>query len=665
MPRGHDFCPTKQTILFFSHMINYIKNQSIVLIVAFFFLIPRCGQAQTTALSDSLPIPLGEVLIQENRLHASYAAQNKNIRLIDRAQIEAMPARSLNELLAYVAGVDLRQRGPFGSQADISIDGGSFEQTLILIDGVKMLDAQTAHHALNLPIPLDAIERIEVIRGPAARIYGINSLTGVVNIVTRTPATSGWGAHTYGGSGFKRDTSDNDALFHGRGIQLQGSMVSGQTGTHSLYGSHESGNGHRYNTAFLNSKLLYKGTIPTGTSSGLQLMGGFIRSDFGANGFYAAPGDKESREIVRTSMASISYPLQFGGSLMITPRISHRYTYDDYRYFRHDLSRARSRHHNQSLSPEVNARLSTPAGDVGLGVEMRREHINSSNIGDHDRENYGGYLEFNTMAIPRLSLNAGAYLNYNSDYGWQWFPGLDLGYHLIGGLKITAHTGTGQRIPSFTDLYLDQRPGNIGNPSVRPERAWYAEGGLKYSSRRFVAHTNYFYRDIRDFIDWVHLSEDAPPYQPMNFDDNRVRGFSASADWWPGAPGPEAGEGLSRGSQWRLGLQYTWLDPSYSPAAGALNYQSKYNMETLRQQLIGQVFFRSGPFTGSVAARYQERISYKDYVLADLRLSYRYRGADVYLDAQNLLDVTYTEVAAAPMPGRWFSLGVRYNWSVR
>src|SRR5690606_36354645 len=107
-------------------------------------------------------------------------------------------------------------------------------------------------------------------------------------------------------------------------------------------------------------------------------------------------------------------------------------------------------------------------------------------------------------------------------------------------------------------------------------------------------------------------------------------------------------------------------DPSYSPeTSNGADYRSKYAMETLRQQLTGQVFFRHGPFSGSISARYQERISYKDYVLGDLRFAYRHHGLETYIDAQNLLDATYTEVAAAPMPGRWIHLGIKYNWTMR
>src|SRR5690606_15934137 len=105
--------------------------------------------------------------------------------------IESLPVQSVNELLSYVAGVDVRQRGPWGSQADISIDGGTFEQVTYLINGIKMNDPQSGHNSMNIPIPINAIERIEVLRGSAARVYGVNSLTGAINIITVKPNKSG------------------------------------------------------------------------------------------------------------------------------------------------------------------------------------------------------------------------------------------------------------------------------------------------------------------------------------------------------------------------------------------------------------------------------------------------------------------------------------------
>ncbi|WP_437921289.1 TonB-dependent receptor plug domain-containing protein [Sphingobacterium sp. LRF_L2] len=605
---------------------------------------------QAQIVPDTVYKPIGEVIIYGNRLQIPFEQQNRNIQILDRQQIEALPAKSINELLTYVSGVDIRQRGPFGSQADISIDGGSFEQTLVLVNGVKMLDAQTAHNTLNLPIPVDAIERIEIIRGPAARLYGINSLTGAINIVTRKPSHSEVLAHTYAGTGFKRDTSNNDELFNGRGVQLGGSLV-GRLGRHAIYGSHESGNGYRYNTAFRNNKIFYEGEVPTNATSALSLMGGYVDSDFGANGFYAAPGDKESQEVVQTIMAAISYRTKLSERFSLTPRVSYRYTYDDYRYFRNDLSRARSQHYGHALNAEVNSIYQTNIGDFGAGVEMRRETISSSNIGVHDRNNYGMYAEFKTQRIANVLLNVGAYINYNSDYGWEVFPGIDLGYKLNDNWQIVAHTGTGQRIPSFTDLYLNQTV-NVGNPSVLPERAWHMEGGMKYLGEHLSGQARYFYRNIRDFIDWVRSGEDMP-YQPLNFSGNRVHGISSNVNYQFSKPSDQ--------HRWSAGLAYTWLSPSIDQN-DADEVNSKYAIESLRQQLTGNINWGFKGFSATVAGRFNERISYKSYFLADARFAYRFKPMELYVDAQNIFNMTYIEAAAVPMPGRWVSLGARFRF---
>lgn len=593
-------------------------------------------------------ISLQEVVISENRLQIPFTQQNRNIQVIDRKQIDALPARSINELLSHIGGVDLRQRGPFGTQADVSIDGGTFEQTLILVNGIKVLDAQTAHNGLNLPIPTDAIERIEIIRGPAARIYGINSLTGAINIVTRKPQQPELSAHAYAGTGFQRDTAGNGALFNGRGLQLGGTYATSQQ-QHSLYGGHESGNGYRYNTAFRNHKAYYQGNIQTNTTDALTLMGGYVYNNFGANGFYAAPGDRESQEIVQTALAAIAYHAQLTERFSLSPRVSYRYAYDDYRYFRNDLGRARSQHHGHAVNTEINGTWHTAAGTIGVGAEMRREIIRSSNIGNHDRNNYGLYAEFKTERIRNLLLNAGVYANYNSDYGWQVFPGIDLGYQLSREWKIVAHTGTGQRIPSFTDLYLDQRPGNIGNPLLQSERSWYAEGGIKYSRERLAAQATYFYRNVNDFIDWVRESSDEP-WQPYNFQHNRTRGVTFSGNYR-----------VLHDTRVNLmtGVSYTWLSPTFD-GGNDTGVLSKYAIESLRHQATANLTIGVDHFSATLAGRFNQRISYRSYFLGDVRLAYQFKPLGVYLDAQNVFDVTYIEAGAVPMPGRWISLGVKW-----
>src|SRR5690606_14372455 len=209
--------------------------------------------------TDTVTTSLNEVIINENRLQTPFSEQNRNINILTKEQIKNLPARSVSELLSFIPGVDVRQRGPWGAQADISIDGGTFEQTMILINGIKVNDPQTAHHSMNIPIPIGAIERVEVIRGPAARVYGINSLTGAINIVTRTPDNDFYEGTVQLASSLK-SKEEGSGPYNGRTIQL-GTGFAGSTATHLVYGSHDSGNGYRYNTPYNNSKIFYQGKI--------------------------------------------------------------------------------------------------------------------------------------------------------------------------------------------------------------------------------------------------------------------------------------------------------------------------------------------------------------------------------------------------------------------
>jgi len=603
-------------------------------------LFPLWGVAQEVR-RDSIP----EVPVHANRLQIPFSRDNRNVEVLTAETIKKLPAKSLNEVLAFLNGVDVRQRGPFGTQADLSIDGGTFEQTLLLLNGVKVSDPQTAHHSMNLPVPLEAIERIEVLRGPAARIYGINALTGAVNIITKPVEKTAVMAHLHTGSGFKkREEEAKSGMYYHSGALL-GATWARESHQHQLYYGREKSNGQRYNTASENDRMYYRGDLRINDRNHLEGLAGYIRNTFGANGFYAAPGDRESEEIVRTFFASVASRHQLADRIYLSPRVGHRGNWDDYRYFRHDLSRARSEHRNNVLSAELNGRYQTDFGDFGLGWESRFEDIRSSNIGDHARKNHGFYAEFRTESIQNLTLNVGSYLNYNSRYGWQAYPGLDLGYDLADRWKIVLNAGSSQRIPSFTDLYLDQRPGNVGNPDLLAENARQIEAAVKFRSDRLSGHAGYFHRTIHDFIDWVR-SDAAEPYRPLNFGKNTLRGINGNLNYRV-----QTGR-----TTFDLNAGYNFLRPSIRQDGSV---QSKYAVENLKHQAKLLLSARRNGWTMSLANRFNRRVSDTSYFLSDARLSRSFSVFTVYADAQNLLDVTYIESAAVPMPGRWFSLGVR------
>lgn len=592
---------------------------------------------------------LNTVVIQGNRIQTPFNQATRSIQILSKEEIQRLPVKSVNELLAYVNGVDLRQRGPFGTQADVSIDGGSFEQTLVLLNGVKLIDAQTAHNMLNIPVPLEAIERIEVLRGPAARVYGINSLTGAINIVTKSEEHSFVGVHTYAGSSFqsKQDSTERKGIYGGGGVQVTANFGTKKQ-SHLLAMSKDTYNGQRYNTAQDNNRLFYNGSYRFNDNHSIQWLGGYTYNNFGANGFYAAPGDKESKEIVETVLTSIGSTHKFG-RFTLRPRISNRYNEDDYRYFRYNPKVARSMHYTNALMAELNASVETKIGEFGLGWESRFETINSSNIGRHDRSNHGISAEYKGFYWNKLIATAGAYVNYNTSFGWQVYPGVDLAYLFLPGWKLSFSAGSGQRIPSFTDLYLQQK-GNVGNANLKPENAWQYEGALQYNWKTLRVSASYFYRDISQFIDWVRDTV-TQPYSPINLGRNQVHGLSANVQ-----------QQLHLKNEHTFGyfVKYTYLAPSYKAAT---NQQSKYVLESLKNQLMLGVNYGYKGFSIQVTSRLIERFKLASYFLLDARVSYAINPVVIYVEGTNLLGSQYKEAGAVPMPTRWFSLGVRYNWS--
>ena len=140
-----------------------------------------------------------------------------------------------------------------------------------------MSDPQTGHHMLNLPIPLAAIDHIEVLRGPAAAIYGVNALAGAINIITKTPESNSVSIETYVGSSFQSDSSNGDTYYN-LGTQAAVSLA-GKSNSQLITVSDDRGNGSRYNTNFQASRVYYKLQQDINSKNKLDIEGAYINND--------------------------------------------------------------------------------------------------------------------------------------------------------------------------------------------------------------------------------------------------------------------------------------------------------------------------------------------------------------------------------------------------
>jgi len=628
-------------------LLSHKKVKKKFLSLIYLFLISCSLFAQSEADDTSKIHSLSEIIIEQGRLQIPFSKQNRNVTIIDQEVIKTLPVKSINEILTYVAGVDMRQRGPWGVQSDVSIDGGTFDQTLVLLNGIKITDPQTGHNMMQIPVNPDAIERIEILKGAAARIYGINALNGAINIITKKPGGNSLIVHSYAGTSFKKDTS-NRKLFGGYGVEVTANL-SGKKTSHLLSISHAQSSGYRYNTGFQNEKIFYENNIRLGKNNTLNFLSGFTYNDFGANGFYAAPKDVESKEKVQVAVAGVSATFPVNKFWTVRPRISYRYSHDDYIFIRQKPEYYHNRHATNVLDAEINNTFYTGIGNFGLGAEVASEAINSNSLGKHERINSGFFAEYSFNKINNFLLNVGAYTNYNSDFGWQFLPGLDVGYTVMKNVRVFANAGTGQRLPTYTDLYY-KGPVNIGNDNLKPEHSVHTEAGIKYNTTSLNASVSYFHRNTTDFIDWV---KDAinQPWQPQNFSEIKAKGLSIMTDYRL----PDAGS-----FKILMGLSYTWLHLQKANS-DKTNKISQYALENLRNQLAARVNVGFNKFECTLTGKYQQRVNSKSYTLLDARFAFSGKRYKIYSDLNNITNVTYIDAGAVPMVGRWVTVGAKWR----
>lgn len=580
---------------------------------------------------DTLQLP--EVVISDQRMDIPFSAQSRSLTMIRRAEIAAAPVNSVAELLQYVAGVDVRQRGANGVQADVGLRGGTFDQTLILLNGVRLSDLQTGHHSMNLPVDLEAIERIEVLKGPAARIYGQNAFTGAINIVTQAPQEALASVRAQTGS---------------YGLRQLGASVSLPTRAirHFASYSRDIADGYRYNTDYRMHTAYYQAER-MGEKSDTRFFGAWSGRDFGANGFYGSPTFTEQYEAIQTVVLNLNSRIR-AGNWILKPRASWRFNQDEYIFTRANPAAYRNLHRTQSANAELHASKSSVLGLTGLGVEWSRQWLYSNRLGERNRSSASFFAEQRWQsANQKIDLTPGLLLSYYSDFGLRLFPGIEGGWEPRPGLRFYGNAGYTYRVPTFTDLYY-QDPGNRGNPDLQPESALSWEGGLKWQRAFWTSSLVWFSRRSKDLIDWTKASP-TDTWETRNLGNVWFRGMETALAIHPG--------------HWmqRAQVAYTYIQATQ---ANDPSFLSKYALDQLRHQLLLSADIKWGRHLfPSFRLRYLDRLNLADYQVLDARLRWQTSRWAVFVEATNLGNTVYTETNLVPMPGRWVSLGGQIRFS--
>lgn len=627
-------------------------------------------------------LSLQEVLVQAEKTEVT-AQSYRLVSTVSKTEIEALPITTVADILQYLPGVDVRTRGANGAQADVSMRGGTFDQVLVMVNGVNLTDAHTGHYSLNLPISPLLIERIEILQGTNANLFGLNAFSGAINIVTKSRPGAEAADHvrfagqlSAGMNGYvhpeatlrvkKNEWHLNAAADYSRsdGYDAPGATEKEQTACRNS----------DYKIANLYLQTEWRG---------LDIQLGAQYKDAGA-GMYYGFGSQDQFDATRTAFGSARYQHRWG-AFSLDAQASYRANYDRYEWHRGQRKYGNF-HFAQNAAASVKGHFASQIGTTTVGIELRNENIHSTNLGDtinpngqvpnvdgfnkndirpldlvlgKNRLNINYFAE-QTFHYRRLSASIGISGNYNNQYGNNFAGGANIGYAYADEGQVYLNANRSLRLPTFTDLYYNA--GNqLGSRDLKPEEAWMLSIGTRYAHRfgpeggKLTVSADAFYRWGRNIIDWVYTPEDTKrPYHATNQNRVNATGLEADIHYELGAWLPYVGAAYS----------YTYMDLDLAKTGSRyLDYLS--HKLTIR---IDHSFYVHHPGNWRIGAtwalNYKQREgqyndaqgevqNYRPVLLLDGSLYWQNPMVKVAADCTNMTNRRYYDYGGILQPGAW------------
>jgi iron complex outermembrane receptor protein len=550
----------------------------------------------------------------------------RTLTVITRDEIAALPVHSIADLLRVAASVDVRARGVRGVQSDFAVRGAGFGQMLVLVDGVRLNDAQSGHHNGDIPVPLDAIERIEILHGPGSSLFGADAFGGTVNVVTRRVVDAP--REVVEGGSFGLASGRGQAGFERGGVQ--------QTFSAAI----ERSSGFMYDRDFMTAMARARTTF--GSGSGVSIS--YLRKEFGANNFYG--GNAPSREWTNQTLASADHRFGSLGGWTLRGTASYRTHGDRFLFDQERPLRSDNRHRTHAAIATVNgSRRILTDGSVAVGAEAGGEWIRSSNLGDHSGARVSGFGEWRQSLGRATHVDATLRVDRYDEFGASWSPSAGVGWWPSSVVRLRASGGRAFRVPTFTERYYSD-PANLARAEVGPEHAWAGEGGADlFLPSGWLLQATVFGRWERDVIDWLRPTP-ADLWRTYNIRSVETRGVELSARR------TFAGGAFAQAHYTHVALDAAAVDQlskyvlDYAPhsitAAASLPLPSRF-------RLAPRIEYRRRSRTGGTS----------DDLLVDARVGRRFGDAvELFVEGTNLLDANYQEIAGVAMPGAAMSVSL-------
>ena len=604
------------------------------------------------------------------------------VTVLTRDEIQAAPVQSVNDLLKLVTGVDVRQRGPIGAQTDVGIRGGTQEQITILLNGINICDPQTGHNTMDLPCDVADIVRIEVLEGPAGRVYGTQSLMGAINVVTRRDKrlemkderydyTKGHVRVEGGSFGYAQAAASishfsalDPSAHQGNHISHFSSLTSHLSASYTRSDGYSRSKGGQLNSDYSGVKAFYQGSSQAGDVR-LNWHAGISDRGWGSNTFYSAKFDEQYE---KTTKLYTALQGETTGRLHLKPALYWNHSRDRFELIRGSEAKVPFNHHRTNVvGLNVNGWFDWLLGRTALGAEFRNEDIVSTNLGEPldkpfshykvglNRSQLSFHAEHNVM-LRQLTLSAGfiAIRNTGNEMDFKVYPGIDASLRLNSHWKLFASYNESLRMPTFTELYYSVG-GHKADKYLKPEELRAVEGGVRFEHRAWSVEGKTFYHHCRNIIDWVMDTRDADPvWQSVNLTKVNTLGQELAVNCRLSAV------------NWQIAYTHLHQHKDEQP-----HLQSQYSLEYLRHKLAARLNWQlSRHLSTTLCYRYQDRTGsytstegqvkdYRPYSVVDARVAWKMTTTELYAETHNLTSTHYIDYGNVAQPGCWVVIGCK------
>ena len=580
--------------------------------------------AEPVAAQTSVPPYRQTVVVTAASTPVELGSVTRALTVITREQIEVLPAHSIADVLRLVGSVDVRARGVRGMQTDFAVRGANFGQMLVLVDGVRLNDAQSGHHNGDIPVALDDVERIEVLHGPGSALFGADAFGGTVNVITRRSVERS-SAQVQGGSfGLAAGRGETGFRF-GPVQQTVGAAI-------------DRSSGFMYDRDYESIVARTRASVGDRTSVSVAV----LRKEFGANNFYG--GNAPSREWTNQTLVSGDHRFA-AGDWAFSARGSYRTHGDRFVFNQLNPALSDNRHRTHAMLGEIAASRRVQGATLTIGAETGGDWIRSSNLGNHEIGRVSAFGEWRQEISRRVQVDGALRVDRYSEFGASWNPSVGVGYWPTQSLRLRASAARAFRVPTFTERYYSD-PANLARAEVGPATAWAGEGGADlFIGNGWMIQGTVFRRADSDVIDWLRPTT-ADRWQTYNVRDVDTLGVEV------GAQKTFAGGGF-------VMAQFSGIDLD----AAAVTQLSKYVLDYAPRTFTAAGFLPlPGAFHVAPRLEYRRRTrpaGTSDYVLLDARVGRRLtRRLDLYVEGANLFDREYQEIAGVAMPGATMAVGM-------